>query len=307
MFKRIFLFIAVNVLVLITISLTLNVLGIQPYLSSYGIDYPSLLAFCAVVGFSGALISLALSRVMAKMMLGVQVIDPGHPASTMERDLIQLVHRLAQKAHLPAPEVGIYESPEMNAFATGPSRSKALVAVSSGLLQRMDISAIEGVLGHEISHISNGDMVTMTLLQGVVNTFVMFFARIAAWALSNALAGNRDDGENRGPNPLIHLLSVVLFEILFSLLGAIVVAYFSRRREFRADKGSADLNGKEKMIHALEVLKRETFVDDHQAPVATLKISGHTKTFLSLLASHPDIDLRISSLRGPRPADKKMV
>ena len=170
MFKRIFLFVTVNILVLVTISITLNVLGIRPYLSEQGIDFGALLAFCAVFGFGGAFISLAISRWMAKKMMGVKVIDPAS-ASGIHRELVQAVHRLAQKAGLPAmPEVGIYDSPEVNAFATGPSKKRSLVAVSSGLLQNMDNNAVEGVLAHEVSHIANGDMVTMTLLQGVVNT-----------------------------------------------------------------------------------------------------------------------------------------
>ena len=264
MFKRIFLFIAVNILVLLTISITLSVLGVRPYLNAYGIDYQALLAFCAVCGFSGAFISLALSRWMAKMMMGVQVIDLNR-ASPEERSIVQLVERLAQKAGLPVmPEVGIYDSPEVNAFATGPSKSRALVAISTGLLNSMDTPAVEGVIGHELTHVANGDMVTMTLLQGVVNTFVMFFARIAAWGLSQAMSGDRDRDR---PSPMIYYLSTFIFEILFSLLGAIVVAWFSRAREFRADAGGARVAGKQKMIHALQALKsRQEAVD-----IATLR------------------------------------
>ena len=297
MFKRIFLFIAVNLLVMLTISITLNVLGIRPYLSANGIDYEALLAFCAVVGFSGAFISLLMSRFMAKMMMGVRVIDPSS-AYGAEKELVQLVHRLSQKAGLPGmPEVGIYDSPEVNAFATGPTKSRALVAVSTGLLQQMDGPAVEGVLGHEVAHIANGDMVTMTLLQGVVNTFVMFFARIAAWVVSQALSGNRDRDES--PSPFIHFLAVMVFEILFSLLGAIVVAYFSRRREFRADSGGASLAGREKMVHALQSLKSHFEVDESQQSLATLKINGrHRSSLMALFSTHPDLDDRINALRG---------
>lgn len=297
MFKRIFLFIAVNILVLITISITMNVLGVKPYLSAQGIDYTALLMFCGVFGFVGAFVSLALSRIMAKMMMGVRVIDPSRPGSQAERELVTVVHRLAQKAGLPAmPEVGMYSSPEVNAFATGPTKSRSLVAVSTGLLERMDSTAVEGVLGHEIAHIANGDMVTMTLIQGVVNTFVMFFARIAAWGVSQAFAGNRDSDE--GPSPWIHFIAVIVFEILFSLLGAIVVAFFSRSREFRADKGSAALAGREKMIHALQALKSSMGqVDERNQSIATLKISGKSGGIMSLLATHPDLDVRIAALR----------
>lgn len=300
MFKRIFLFIAVNILVMITISITLNVLGIRPYLDANGIDYPALLAFCGVVGFSGALISLATSRIMAKMIMGVQVIDPSRPGSSLERELVQRVHRLAQKAGLPAlPEVGIYQSPEINAFATGPTRARALVAVSSGLLQRMDDSAVEGVLAHEISHVANGDMVTMTLLQGVVNTFVMFFARIAAWVVAQAFSGDRDSDDNRGPSHLIHFFAVITFEILFSFLGAIVVAYFSRRREFRADSGGAKLAGREKMVHALQSLKGAVdMVDQDHPSLASLKINGGASRFALLFSTHPPLETRIEALRS---------
>lgn len=296
MFKRIILFLAVNVLVVLTISLTLNLLGVRPYLSAQGIDYNSLLIFCAVWGFMGAFISLALSRVMAKFAMGVRVIDP-QTASGPERELVRTVHRLAQKAGLTVmPQVGYYESPEINAFATGPSKSRSLVAVSSGLLQRMDGAAVEGVLGHEIAHIANGDMVTMTLVQGVVNTFVMFIARVAGWAISNALAGNRD--ENRGANPFVHMMVVFVLEIILSFLGMLVVAYFSRRREFRADHGGAQLAGREKMIHALESLKRGAdMIDTSHASVATLKING-ARGFMKLFSTHPDLDLRISKLRS---------
>lgn len=287
--KRIFLFIAVNVLVILTISITLNVLGIRPYLTAQGLDYEALLMFCAVVGFIGAFTSLALSRWMAKMMMGVQLVPVTHP-------LYVRVQRLAQKAGLSGvDQVGIYESPEVNAFATGPSKSRSLVAVSSGLLNSMDESAVEGVLAHEVSHIANGDMVTMTLIQGIVNTFVMFFARIAAFFLSQAIAGDRD--RDRGPSPWAYYLSQIVFEILFSLLGAIVVAWFSRHREFRADKGGARVAGREKMIHALQSLKRnfEPEAEAHPA-IASLKISGR-RGFLSLFSTHPDLDTRIAALK----------
>lgn len=296
--KRIFLFIAVNILVLLTISITLNVLGIRPYLTENGIDFGSLLAFCAVVGFSGAFISLLLSRFLAKLMMGVKVINPSAPQSGTERDLVALVYRLSQRAGLTAmPEVGIYHSPEVNAFATGPSKSRSLVAVSSGLLSQMDSQAVEGVLGHEVAHIANGDMVTMTLLQGIVNTFVMFFARIAAWLVAQAFASRSD--RNDGPSPMIHFIAVIIFEIFFSILGAIVVAYYSRRREFRADVGGATVAGREKMIHALESLKRSRdLVDTGHPALASLKISGKSRGFLQLFATHPDLDIRIRALRG---------
>lgn len=296
-FKRIFLFLAVNILVVLTISLTLNLLGVRPYLDARGIDYQSLLVFCAVWGFAGAFISLALSRVMAKFAMGVQVIDP-QAARGEEKELVTMVYRLAQKAGLTKmPEVGIYQSPEVNAFATGPSKSRSLVAVSTGLLQRMDSQAVEGVLGHEIAHVANGDMVTMTLLQGVINTFVMFFSRIAAWAISNAMAGDRD--RDRSPSPWVYYGTQFAFEILFSLLGAMVVAAFSRMREFRADRGGALFAGRDKMIHALQSLKGTLEqVDESHPAMASFKISGRPRGLLALLATHPNLETRIERLRS---------
>lgn len=302
-FKRVFLFILVNILVMATITITTSLLGVRPYLDAYGINYESLLIFCAICGFSGALISLLLSRWMAKMMMGVEVISASNPRSAAERDLLMRVNRLAQKANLPAmPEVGIYHSPEINAFATGPSKRRSLVAVSAGLLNNMDDTAVEGVLAHEISHIANGDMVTMTLLQGVVNTFVMFFARIAAWGVSNALAGNRNNEEERGGGTsyFVQWILVIVFEILFSILGSVVVATFSRWREYRADSGGARLAGREKMIHALQSLKQTvSHADSGQTPAfQSLKISTKPHGgLMALLASHPDLDKRIAALR----------
>lgn len=300
MVKRIFLFVVVNVLVVLTISLMLNLLGIRPYLTQSGIDYTALLAMCSVVGFTGAFISLATSRLMAKLMMGVRVIDPTAPGSSQQRELVSLIHRLAQRAGLTTmPEVGVYQSPEVNAFATGPSKSRALVAVSTGLLDTMDADAVEGVLGHEIAHIANGDMVTMTLIQGIVNTFVMFFARIAAWGLSQYLEGNRDrEGQRSGSVGWTYYLTTFVFEMLFSVLGMFVVCYFSRLREFRADAGSASFAGREKMVRALRALKSHyEEVDSSHPSLATLKINGR-KGFLSLLSTHPSLDDRIAALTG---------
>lgn len=288
--KRIFLFALVNLLVVVTISITLNLLGVRPYLSARGIDYGALLAFCLVWGMGGAFISLALSRVMAKWAMGVQVIDP-REATGAAADLVRTVHHLAERAGLPAmPEVGVYESPELNAFATGPTKSRALVAVSTGLLAAMDRGELEGVLGHELTHVANGDMVTMTLIQGVVNAFVMFLARVIAFVWTRS--SDRED--NRGMQYLI----TIVFEIVFSLLGSMVVAAFSRWREYRADAGGARLAGREKMIAALQGLQRRYEPFDQKPAYATLKIAGKSGGFVALFASHPPLEERIERLRS---------
>jgi len=291
--KRIFLFILTNVLVIATISLVTSLLGVRGWMTAQGIDYQSLLIFCAIWGFGGAFISLALSKKMAKWMMRVQVIDP-NTHDSRARDLVQMVHRLAHAAKLPKmPEVGVYDSPEVNAFATGPSKGNALVAVSTGLLQRMDRGEVEGVLGHEVAHIANGDMVTMTLIQGVVNAFTMFLARVLGFAVAQVLRGD----EEEGPSYLVQTLLVMVFDILFTILGSAVVAYFSRMREYRADKGGATLAGRGKMIGALEALRRSTgLVDGSHQALATLKISGKPKGLMALFMSHPPLEERIARL-----------
>ena len=296
MVKRIFLFMAVNVLVVLTISVLLSVLGIQPYLRANGIDYGSLAAFCLVWGMGGAFISLALSKVMAKWSMGVQIIDPNTTDPTL-RALVRAVDRLAQSAGIPMPEVGIYESPEVNAFATGPTKRSSLVAVSTGLLQRMDQPEVEGVLSHEIAHVANGDMVTMTLIQGVVNAFVMFLARVIAFAAAQFMSRDRDD--NEGMSYGIYFLVQFVCEIVFMVLGTIVVAWFSRWREFRADAGGAQIGGRERMIGALEALQRTVEIRDPrpQEAVATLKISN-PNGIMRFFMTHPPLEERIARLRS---------
>jgi heat shock protein HtpX len=280
--KRAFLFMAVNLLVVLTISIVLSALGVGPYLSVRGIDYGALAAFCLVWGMGGAFVSLSLSRVMAKWSMGVRLVESG--------DLVETVHGLARRAGLPAmPEVGVYDSPEPNAFATGPTKSRALVAVSTGLLESMRREELEGVLGHEISHVANGDMVTMTLIQGVVNAFVMFLARVIAFALSRG--SDREDG--RGMERLI----VFALEMVLGVLGMVVVSWFSRHREFRADAGSAELGGREKMIAALQALQRRFEPRDAQGAYASLKIAGGRGGFLALISTHPPLADRIAALR----------
>jgi heat shock protein HtpX len=292
MVKRVFLFMIVNILIIATLSIVMSILGIQPYLSQQGINYTSLMLFCVVWGFGGAFISLALSRIMAKFMMGVKVIDLS-THDLKQRSLVQSVHEISRRAGLKVmPQVGIYDSPELNAFATGPTQSRSLVAVSTGLLDRMSQAEVEGVLAHEVAHIANGDMVTMTLVQGVVNAFVMFLARIIGFFASQFV-----DEEKRG---IVQFGIVIAAEILLGMLGMIVVSAFSRHREYKADKGGAQFSSRQNMIAALERLKAnyQIQVNDQQPALATLKISGKMGGFLKLFSTHPDLDDRISRLKS---------
>lgn len=293
--KRVFLLITVNILVMVTITFILGLLRAGHYIPSAGLG--NLAVVCLVWGFAGAFISLALSRVMAKWMMGVQVIPPNTSDPTLSQ-LVETVHGLARGAGLPKlPEVGIYDSDEVNAFATGPTRSRALVAVSTGLLRRMGSREVEGVLGHEITHVANGDMVTMTLVQGVINSFVLFLSRILAFVVSQALR-SRDD---RGGGGLQFLL-VMVFQIVLSILGSLVVCWFSRYREFRADAGGARLAGRENMINALRALQRlhdpEALAAEaqHHQAFQSLKISGPRSGFAMLFSTHPPLEERIARL-----------
>ncbi len=295
--KRVALFLILNFVIVLFISFILNLFGIQPYLTKQGLDLYSLAIFCLIWGMGGSFISLFLSKWMAKWSMGVQIIDPNTPDANL-KELLNTVYAQAEKAGLPAhPEVGIYNSPEVNAFATGPTKSNALVAVSTGLLNRMDKGQVEGVLGHEVTHIANGDMVTMTLLQGVINAFVMFLARALAFAFSRVLSGSRDEG--RETSSFAYYGIVFVLEMVFMLLGTLVVAAFSRYREFRADAGGARLASPEKMISALEGLKKVYNIQDKrtdQPAFQNFKISSHSGLF-KLFASHPPLDERIERLR----------
>lgn len=298
--KRIFLFLLVNAAVMLTVSLILNLLGVQPYLTQQGLNYGSLMVFCLVWGFAGSFISLLISKKMAVWTMGVEILDPRQTGRAGE--LVAMVHRLAQAAGLPKmPDVGIYPGLEINAFATGPSRSNSLVAVSQGLLNRMDKDEVEGVIGHEIAHIANGDMVTMTLIQGVVNAFVMFFARIAAFAVSQALRSSDDREREGGLSGIAYSLTVFAFEIVFGILGSMVVAWFSRYREFRADAGGARFAGRQKMVKALERLKSNMELEqipDTAPQMAAMKISSRKTGWLALFSTHPPLDERIARLKN---------
>lgn len=293
MFKRIFLFALTNILVMVTVSMIMAFFGVGNYLSAQGINYSALMVFCLIWGFVGSGISLLMSKWMAKRMMGVEVVDDRGQYG----DLVRKVHQMARQAGISKmPEVGVYQSPEVNAFATGPSKNNALVAVSTGLLQQMNADEVEGVLAHEVAHVANGDMVTMALVQGVVNAFVMFFARIAAFALQNVLNGDNDDDRPQATGGLAYHLSVMVFEIAFSFLGMFVVAYFSRVREFRADKGGALYAGKHKMVAALRRLQQKIdMVDDSQDAIKTMKITSK-KGLMNFLSTHPSLEDRIAAL-----------
>jgi heat shock protein HtpX len=293
--KRVLLFVLTNVAILVMVSFVLAVLGSLGVLDMAG-GQGSLLVVCAVWGFGASFVSLLISRWIAKRSMGVQLVD----GRTGKADLDWLhttVAHLTQQAGLPMPEVGIYRSPEMNAFATGPSRSKSLVAVSTGLLERMDRREIEGVLAHEVSHIANGDMVTMTLIQGVVNAFVLYLSHIVAAIVRSALGG-RDE---RGGGFLGGIVSYAVFfaaQIAFGLIGSIVTAWFSRAREFRADAGGARLAGQGTMIAALRSLQTQPVpVDTSNRQMATLKIAGG-RSLMALLSTHPPLEQRIAALEG---------
>lgn len=299
MFKRIFLMLAVNVLIMLTLSVILRVLGIDYYITQQGINYQSLMIFCFFWGMGGAFISLLMSKTIAKWTMGLQYINPNN-ASGAEAQIVSMVHRNAAAAGLPKmPDVAIYDSPEVNAFATGPSKSNSLVAVSTGLLHAMNDAEVEGVIAHEVAHIQNGDMVTMTLVQGVVNAFVMFFARIAAFALSNFMRG--DDEE--GASPWAMYGFTFLFEMIFGALGMLVVAWFSRAREFRADAGGAALAGRGKMTAALQRLQVASqgpqVAEQGAGAMASLKISsGGRGKFMQLFSTHPPLEDRIAALQS---------
>ena len=292
--KRILLFLATNMAVLVLASITLNILGVGSYLGSQGLDLGSLLAFCAVFGFAGSFVSLFLSKTMAKMGTGTRIID--RPANAREQWLVETVQELSEKAGIGMPEVGIFPSPESNAFATGWNRNSALVAVSEGLLDRFSPNEARAVIGHEMGHVANGDMVTLSLIQGVVNTFVMFFARIIGYAVDSFM---RRDNEEGGVGFGFYIATFVA-EIILGFLASAIVMWFSRQREFRADHAGAHLAGKQDMIAALQRLQSE-----YEAPSAlpaTMTAfgirSGVRSGLAAIFTSHPPLEQRIEALRN---------
>jgi heat shock protein HtpX len=288
--KRILLFVVTNLAIVIVLSIVAHVLGIDEYLNARGGSLGGLLVFAALFGFGGSLISLALSKWMAKKAMGVQVIT--QPRTSTESWLINAVASHARNAGIGMPEVGIFESPEPNAFATGASRNNALVAVSTGLLQRMNEHEVDAVLGHEISHVANGDMVTLALIQGVVNTFVIFLSRIIGNIVDRTLFRNED---GRGP---AYFISVIAAELVLGILASLIVLWFSRWREFRADRGGAQLAGKPNMISALERLKSAHEPLPQQFAAFGIADGRVSRGFAKLWMSHPPLDERIAALRA---------
>jgi heat shock protein HtpX len=289
--KRIFLLVATNVAILLVLSVSMRLLGLDQVLDERGgINLNALLIFSAVLGFSGSLISLALSKIIAKRTMGVRVIE--QPRDAAEAWLVETVRRQAQAAGIGTPEVGIFDSPDMNAFATGPRRNSALVAVSSGLLRGMSRREAEAVLGHEISHVANGDMVTLTLIQGVVNTFVIFLSRIIGYVVDRVVFKTE-----RGHGPAF-LITTIVAQLVLGVLASMIVMWFSRYREFRADAGGAKLEGRDAMIGALERLRRQ---DPHPLPeqMAAFGIAGNLGEGLKrLFMTHPPLEERIAALRA---------
>ncbi|MGD8894600.1 MAG: protease HtpX [Acidobacteriota bacterium] len=292
--KRVFLFLATNLAILVMVSIVLAVLGSLGYLDRAG-GQGTLLIYCAVWGFGVSFASLLMSRWIAKRATGVQLIDGASGNADLDW-LYNTVGNLTRQANLPMPEVGVYRSPEVNAFATGPSKKRSLVAVSTGLFEQMNRTEVEGVLAHEISHIANGDMVTMTLIQGVVNAFVFYLSHVVAGIVRNFLSGDR--GRGGGGGLLVYYAVYFAAQILFGLIGSMITAWFSRGREFRADAGAAGLAGAGSMIAALRRLQASTQrVDTQHRELATLKIAGG-RSLMQLLATHPPLEARIAALEG---------
>ncbi len=287
--KRIFLFLATNMAIVLVLSVTMRLLGVEPFLNANGLNLGSLLIFAAVMGFGGSFISLAISKWSAKKAMGVQVIEA--PSNSTEFWLVETVRKYSAEAGIKMPEVGIFDTPEVNAFATGMTKNSSLVAVSSGLLRQMSQSEAEAVIGHEIAHVANGDMVTLALIQGVVNTFVMFFSRVIGHLVDRIVFKTE-----RGHGPAFFVTTIVA-QLVLGILASIIVMYFSRQREFRADRGGAALAGRPNMIAALERLNSL-----HPAPLpeklAAFGISGGGAGGIKrLFMTHPPLEERIESLR----------
>jgi heat shock protein HtpX len=291
MFSRIALFLITNFSILAVLSISMRVLGVDAYLAEQGMPFTSLLVIASIVGFGGSFVSLAMSKWMAKRSMGVNVIE--QPRSATEQWLVATVRRQAQEAGIGMPEVGVFDSPQPNAFATGMNRNDALVAVSTGLLTGMNRDEVEAVLGHEVSHVANGDMVTMGLLQGILNTFVIFFSRVIGLLVDRVVFRIE-----RGVGPG-YWIGSILAEVVLGILAAIIAAWFSRRREFRADAGGARLAGRQKMVSALRRLQMAHAEKDLPGQLAAFGIAGGIGQGLArLLASHPPLEERITTLQA---------
>jgi len=291
--KRVVLYILTNLAVMVVLSVILTITGANRYLAGSGLNVPGLLVFSAIVGFTGSIFSLLISKPMAKWSTGMRMLDP--PQSADEQWLVATVKHLAERAGVAMPEVGIYEG-EPNAFATGAFRDSALVAVSTGLLQSMSRDEVEAVLGHELGHVANRDMVTLTLIQGVVNTFVVFLSRVVGYVVDKAVFRNDRDGVGIG-----YSLTVLVSQIVFGILASVIVAWLSRQREFRADAASAGLLGSPRPM--ISALRRLGGLEPGALP-QTLQAFGITEgdnKFMALFASHPPIQARISALENQRP------
>ena len=288
--KRIFLFLATNIAVLAVLSISMRLLGLDTYMASTGQDPVGLLIFAAILGFGGSLISLAMSKFIAKRSTGARVIT--QPANAEEAWLVSTVRRLATQAGIGMPEVAIYDAPDVNAFATGARRDSALVAVSTGLLRQMSKDEVEAVLGHEIAHVANGDMVTLTLIQGVVNTFVIFLSRIIGRFVDQVVFRSE-----RGHGPGF-FITVMVAQLVLGIFASMIVAWFSRQREFRADAGGAHLAGRQKMISALEGLQRAHEPAALPDGLQAFGISGGAARFGRLFMTHPPLPERIAALRS---------
>ena len=289
--KRIFLFVVTNLAILLVLSVTARILGIDRIMGANGLNMGALLMFAALFGFGGSLISLAMSKWIAKKSVGAHVIE--QPSNAVEQWLVETVRRQAQQAGIGMPEVAIYDAPEINAFATGANRDNALVAVSTGLLNNMSRDEAEAVLGHEVSHVANGDMITLTLIQGVVNTFVIFISRVIGNFVDRAVFKNEN-----GPG-IAYFVTSIVAELVLGILASIIVMWFSRQREFRADAGGATLAGRDKMIAALQRLKANHEATTLPQGAQAFGISGKATGGLArLFTTHPPLDERIEALRA---------
>ena len=289
--KRIILFLGTNLAIMLVLSFSMRLLGVEPYLNANGLNLGSLLIFAGVMGFGGSFISLAIAKWMAKKSMGVYVIET--PANSTEFWLFETVRKYSAEAGIKMPEVGIYDSPDMNAFATGMSRNSSLIAVSTGLLEQMTRAEAEAVLAHEVAHAANGDMVTLALIQGVVNTFVMFLSRVIGYLIDKVIFKTE-----RGQGPAF-FITMIIAELVLGVLASIIVMYFSRKREFRADQGGASLAGRQNMIAALERLNQAHAPAALPEKMAAFGIAGGAGSGLKrLFMTHPPLEERIAALKA---------